>query len=178
MPYDEGIFIKKEVVETPIDNVFKNSSFTSSFYELYRNSCGVDFKIICKGKTFNVHKIVLIAHSPVLRTMLVEHKETKECIENTLNIDWVEIPTLQLMINFMYTGTIPDTLSGDEFVDLLQLADRYNITLLHTLCQDRLIKLHLLELNVYELLKVSDTFTAQFLMDACIKMVILIFLFY
>uniref|UniRef100_A0A0N5BBJ4 BTB domain-containing protein n=1 Tax=Strongyloides papillosus TaxID=174720 RepID=A0A0N5BBJ4_STREA len=78
IPDDKEVYIKEENVQAPRNDAFQNSSYALKFNELYEDSCEVDFQIVCKEETFNVYKVVLIAHGSVFRTMLVYHKETKE----------------------------------------------------------------------------------------------------
>uniref|UniRef100_A0A0N5BTM0 BTB domain-containing protein n=1 Tax=Strongyloides papillosus TaxID=174720 RepID=A0A0N5BTM0_STREA len=169
IPNDKGIFCKEEPVKPPMDDVSHYINHASPLKKMYDSSDEADCEIICNGEVLKVHKFMLIAYSPVFRAMF-EHKETKEAEENTIKIVDAELPTLQMMIDYIYTGTIPELLNDDQIVDLLQLADKYDIQPLNHLCQDRLI-FHLTELNVCELLQVSEACEAQSLMDACVRLV-------
>uniref|UniRef100_A0A0K0EZI4 Speckle-type POZ protein (inferred by orthology to a human protein) n=1 Tax=Strongyloides venezuelensis TaxID=75913 RepID=A0A0K0EZI4_STRVS len=169
IPDDKGIFCKEKIVKPPMDNVPHYVNYTSQFKKMYDSSSEVDCQIICNGTILSVHKFMLIAHSSVFNAMF-KHKETKESEEKTIKIVDAELPALKMMIDYIYSGMIPELLSNDEIIDLLQLADKYDIKPLNHLCQDRL-KLRLTKSNVCELLIVSEACKAQSLMNACIELV-------
>uniref|UniRef100_A0A0K0EZI5 Speckle-type POZ protein (inferred by orthology to a human protein) n=1 Tax=Strongyloides venezuelensis TaxID=75913 RepID=A0A0K0EZI5_STRVS len=169
IPDDKGIFCKEEVVKPPMDDVSHYINHASQLKKMYESSDEADCQIICNGTVLNVHKFMLIAYSPVFNAMF-EHKETKESKENIIKIVDENLQTLETMIDYIYSGTIPELLNDDEIIDLLQLADKYDIQPLYHLCQDRLI-FHLTEMNVCEMLQVSEAYKAQSLMDACIRLV-------
>uniref|UniRef100_A0A0N5BTL8 BTB domain-containing protein n=1 Tax=Strongyloides papillosus TaxID=174720 RepID=A0A0N5BTL8_STREA len=166
---DKGLHYSEESVKPPLDNVSHYMNYISKFKKMYDSSDKTDCQIICEGEVLKVHKFMLISHSSVFYAMF-EHKGTKEAKENTIKIVDTELPTLKMMIDYIYTGTIPELLDDNETINLLQLADKYDIQPLNRLCQDRLI-FHLTESNVCELLKISDACKAHFLRDVCIRLV-------
>lgn len=78
-------------------------------------------------KKFPTHKILLAAHSPVLRNMLKNSDVSSMFIDITDN-------DMELLLQFIYTGTIKDVMKQD-CLKLLEIADKFQLTQLFTLTQ-------------------------------------------
>lgn len=78
-------------------------------------------------KKFPTHKILLAAHSPVLRNMLKNSELTSMFIDISDN-------DMELLLQFIYTGTIKDVMKQD-CLKLLEIADKFQLTQLFTLTQ-------------------------------------------
>lgn len=86
-------------------------------------------------KSFEVHKNILCARSPVFHAMFTGNLE--EGTTNILDIPDIDEITVDLMLRYLYTGTF----SEDETVDLYSLyyaADKYQINSLADWCSDLL----------------------------------------
>ncbi|XP_075989418.1 BTB and MATH domain-containing protein 40-like [Anticarsia gemmatalis] len=79
------------------------------------------------NKKFPTHKILLAAHSPVLRNMIKDSKLT------SLFID-LNDSDMELLIEFIYTGTIKDVMNQD-CLKLLEIADKFKLKPLFMLIQ-------------------------------------------
>ncbi|XP_072935316.1 uncharacterized protein CkIIbeta isoform X2 [Epargyreus clarus] len=71
------------------------------------------------GKEYKVHKIVLAAHSPVIRDAI----KAKDCNAYCLNISDEEI---ELLLQYLYTGTINDILN-QSFEVLLDISEKFQL---------------------------------------------------
>ncbi|KAJ8734502.1 hypothetical protein PYW08_013752 [Mythimna loreyi] len=78
-------------------------------------------------KKFPTHKILLAAHSPVLRNMLKNSELTSMFIDISDN-------DMELLLQFIYTGTIKDVMKQD-CLKLLEIADKFQLVQLFTLAQ-------------------------------------------
>jgi len=109
-----------------------------------------DFQIVCKHRTFDVHKAVLAARSDVMDAMLAG--DTIETKENRLHIRDFDPDEVANLITFMYTGKVD---RDDVSHTLLLLADKYNVCDLVTECEDLLIK-NITDANAVDLLDISS----------------------
>ncbi|KAJ8734325.1 hypothetical protein PYW07_014876 [Mythimna separata] len=78
-------------------------------------------------KKFPTHKILLAAHSPVLRNMLKNSDLTSMFIDISDN-------DMDLLLQFIYTGTIKEVMKQD-CLKLLEIADKFQLVQLFTLAQ-------------------------------------------
>ena len=78
-------------------------------------------KLVVGGKEFAVHKTVLASRSPVFAGMF--RNETKESVENRIELADLSVEVCELFLRYIYTGKV-NRFSLDRFgVDLLVLAD-------------------------------------------------------
>jgi hypothetical protein len=85
------------------------------------------------GEEFNVHKFILIANSEVFAAMF-RHKNTKEFRESRIQIKDSSITAVRQMINYMYTGKVPDSYydydvddAEKDILPLMAIAHKYQI---------------------------------------------------
>ncbi|KAI6228985.1 Speckle-type POZ protein [Aphelenchoides fujianensis] len=131
----------------------------SRLNQMYVTGEGSDFVIECEGRTFDVHRFMLMAHSEVFRAMF-KHKGTIESIESKL----------VLKDTNPYSGALPESFLDEHASALMQIAEKYAMDPLKLLCQEKLIS-RLTGNNVCFMLDVADTHNADLLMEACIPMV-------
>ncbi len=94
-----------------------------------------DVKIECQGGTFDCHKAILAARSPVFLAMFEANMKENET--NIVNFDDFKARIVAEMLNFIYTGNISseDTLS-EIASELLAAADKYQLDLLKSICEE------------------------------------------
>ena len=95
-----------------------------------------DVEISCYETVFPCHRLVLAANSPVFKAMLLAdmiEKKTK-----TIIIEDSKPETVAAMLSFIYTGDIADGKLSELAVDLLEVADKYQLGFLRTVCEDKL----------------------------------------
>ena len=95
-----------------------------------------DLAIVVEGAEINCHKFVLRCRSPVFSAMLAH--EMQESSTRKIEIKDFSEETVRQMVYFMYQGR----LKGDETFseELLQISDKYELTLLKEKCEEALIK--------------------------------------
>ena len=98
------------------------SEVTRNIGKLLLNDEFSDFKIICQGKVFNVHRNILTCSSDVFQPMLTN--DTQEKQTGQLVIEDMEADTVEDMVNYIYTGTVKDTVLDGKAMDLFVVADR------------------------------------------------------
>ncbi|CAL1279990.1 unnamed protein product [Larinioides sclopetarius] len=95
------------------------------------NCCLADVYLKCGEASIPAHKIILSARSPVFAAMF--KNPMKENHENEVVIDDMEVPVLQLMLTYVYTGNLSD-LTVSSASDLLYAADKYQLGDLKKVC--------------------------------------------
>ena len=96
-----------------------------------------DLAIVVEGTEIKCHKFVLRCRSPVFSAMLAHNM--KESSTRKIQIKDFSEETVRQMVYFMYQGRLKE---GDETFseDLLQISDKYELTLLKEKCEEALIK--------------------------------------
>ncbi|XP_013166552.1 PREDICTED: uncharacterized protein LOC106117028 [Papilio xuthus] len=111
------------------DNVINRVKLNHDFGELLSNESSKDFELKTpSGKVYKIHKLVLIAQSPVLR------KTLKNLNEKSLLLDICD-DDLELLLQFFYTGTI-NNVSEENCIQLLEMAGRFELRSLFLFMQD------------------------------------------
>lgn len=123
------------------------------FKSLLTDPIGSDFVIeSADGSKFEVHKMLLSASSEVFKAMLKEN--TAESQNSYLKLIDVGKEDLQYILEFIYTGTIEDV-ENANFLNLLTLSDRYNLTGLKEL-SEHVLSGRLTDGNCIETLAIAD----------------------
>ncbi|GBL99060.1 TD and POZ domain-containing protein 2 [Araneus ventricosus] len=107
--------------------------------KMYNNPIDSDLTLQIGDKIIHTHKIVLIARSAYFRRMF--QTEMKEQAENTVVVTDVLYPTMQKLVEFLYSGCFPESQDNDvqEIFDLYIAADKYDVVDLRALCGERLL---------------------------------------
>ena len=85
--------------------------------------------MVVEGKEFRVHKAILGAQSPVFAAMF-EH-ETKEQVENRVEIPDMSSDVFEHLLRFIYSGKVPEM--DKVALDLLSVADQVFLFVLNLL---------------------------------------------
>lgn len=132
---------------------YKDVKIHEAMANLFLNEDKSDFKIICEGKTYPCHKLIICSQSDVFNAMLDNNlMETKE---GQVEIKDILSDTMDVLLKFMYQGKVD---SQNVDVDLLIAADRYNVKKLVAICVNH-FKYNLSVNNAMEVL------TASYLVD-------------
>ena len=118
-----------------------HSGLSEDYLNLFNSGTHSDVEIICGEKTFQCHKSILSARSPVFRAMFKLDMEEKKKGKVEI-IDYTPI-VIDQMLYFIYTGGLQTSIEFDEeaqdnFEELLRAADQYQIEMLKEACEDSL----------------------------------------
>ncbi|XP_012279108.1 speckle-type POZ protein-like A [Orussus abietinus] len=109
----------------------------SPFMYLWTSGQFSDVVLKVSNKQFPAHKAILATHSIVFRKMF--ESDMEEAKKDMVDITDVEDPTLvELMLKFLYLGPSKDIM--DRALELIYLADKYDIETLKTTCSNALLK--------------------------------------
>ncbi|GFY68310.1 TD and POZ domain-containing protein 1 [Trichonephila inaurata madagascariensis] len=118
----------------------------------YMENLLCDTKLKTKTGSFPAHKYILSARSPVFKAMFTNdmRERNSECV----NIEDLNDDTVQSMLLYMYTATLPD-LQWDSACNLFTAADKYEILSLKSKCSS-FLKGNLTQDNALNLLILTD----------------------
>ena len=131
---------------------------TNQFYNLYQQDILTDYTLICAGESLKVHKAVLAARSEYWQALLTSGMV--EAVEDSSEVLAVNLPTLRLFLEFVYTGRVAGKLEPKQMELLLQAADFYGVFSLKEQCEEGLIA-SLEASNLMDRLVLADTFSAS-----------------
>ncbi|GFT35102.1 TD and POZ domain-containing protein 3 [Trichonephila clavipes] len=121
---------------------------------LYKENFLCDTKLVTKTKSFLAHKCILSARSPVFKAMF--NNDMRERNSECVNIEDLDEDTVQRMLLYMYTATLPD-LQWDSACDLYTASDKYEILSLKNECSS-FLKDSLSPANACNLLILADIY--------------------
>ena len=137
--------------------------------KLYAEKEFVDVKILCNGKTFNCHKIVLSCQSEVFKTM-IKNKSLTEKKTGIMKIEENDISSdiMEQLLYFLYHDKVKNAKMINP--NLLIAADKYNIQgLLDECCKYFESKLSLK--NALDILVLAETTNQKDLFDTASRFV-------
>ncbi|TVU24150.1 hypothetical protein EJB05_26551, partial [Eragrostis curvula] len=106
---------------------------------LLTSQVGADVTIQVGMETFTAHRLVLAARSPVLMAELfVQMKKNNMC---HIQMDDMEPRVLKAMLHYIYNDSLLEVEKEEALVmaqQLLAVADRYDLTRLKLICEDKL----------------------------------------
>lgn len=158
----------KESTKRVHQNIIDDIKYNHDLSALLTDSCCSDFTMeSAEGERFNVHRVVLVAHSEVFKAMLKQ--DTAESQNSYVKLVDVATDELKFVLEFMYSGTIKN-FDNCNVYNLLTLADQYNISGLRILSQYILSK-QLNSRNAIETLVIADMYNAKSLKIAAMKFI-------
>ncbi|KAF5452487.1 hypothetical protein F2P56_027481 [Juglans regia] len=126
-----------------------------------------DVTFLVEGRRFYAHRICLLASSDAFRAMFDGGYREKDARDIEIpNIRW---EVFQLMIRFIYTGSVEVTL--DVAQDLLRAADQYLLEGLKRLCEYTIARDISLD-NISSMYELSEAFHAMSLRHTCILFIL------
>ncbi|XP_074094796.1 speckle-type POZ protein-like [Cotesia typhae] len=154
----------------PIKNFCSSNSanqLANDLKRFYQSKINTDVTFFVGDKKFQVHKIILTSRSPVLAAMF-----THDMIEKNTNRVLVEDITPEIFEKFliyMYTDRVANL--DHVVLDLLKIADMYQLQSLKDICEASLIKSFKFK-NFFEIVDLADRHRAETLKEHAIKYVV------
>ncbi|CAL5011213.1 unnamed protein product [Urochloa decumbens] len=165
-----------KVTETTVGEVrVPPSDLSKDFEKLLMAGVETDVTFKVKGETFEAHRNVLAARSPVFKAQLygMVGVDNRSCI----TIEDIKPGIFKALLHFIYTDSLPDVqdIELDEIHEdedimkfLLVAADKYAMERLKLVCTSMLCK-SLDEKNVAATLALADLHNCSELRKACIE---------
>jgi len=127
------IFNSEAAVSKVIDKVNKNTLLTLLTDQKY-----TDVEVICHGKSFPCHKVILAAHSNVFQSII----DSKERDGQELKVEIPEcanVGVAEQFIKFFYTEKLENDFLEANLVLLLYLSDFFNMEHLHGAVEEKMV---------------------------------------
>ncbi|KAH7442183.1 hypothetical protein KP509_03G075700 [Ceratopteris richardii] len=121
------------------------------------------------GSPVPAHRVVLAGRSPVFRAMFCS-SPMKEAMSGIVLIDDFNEEVLAAFVGFFYTATVAPEALQKHAIELLGAAEKYNVELLHVLCENAIantIDQH----NAISILEVARKFGSHILQAAVLEFV-------
>eukprot|EP00494_Astrolonche_serrata_P032143 UN32412 len=97
---------------------------------MFKENIATDLKIECGEKTFSCHKAMLGVHSTVFKSMF--ENDFVEKTTRTLEIKDFKPDIVLALLQYIYSGKVNN--NDIDFVSLVLIAEKYNITPLAKHC--------------------------------------------
>ncbi|XP_051169084.1 protein maternal effect lethal 26-like [Leptopilina boulardi] len=140
------------------------STLINNFKPFLINDTLSDVVFQINSKEFPAHKIVLASVSPVFEKMFTH--QMKENLTNTVQINDADSDCFKEMLNYIYTGNV-ENLNTMAF-GLYELANKYDISTLQTICEKCLI-VNLAVDNAISIFQLADQYNNLNLKKKCIE---------
>ncbi|XP_044586116.1 speckle-type POZ protein B-like [Cotesia glomerata] len=124
--------------------------------------------VIFSMKLELAHKVILAAHSEVFAKML--QSEMKEAKNNEINIEDLDPEIILEMLHYCYKGTLKTTNNVQIVLQVLKVADIYQIIKLKDFCEHRLM-IEISSDNVLDIIDVADDSNAVDLRQEAIEFI-------
>jgi len=128
-----ALMTEDDVLEDSNPYINNESCISTVVSDLYTRQLLCDVTLNVGGTIFQAHKLILCAHSDVFQAMLLDKRWTEAAQSViTLHEEQECVKVFEDFLQFMYTGKV----KRDSFIilPLLELADKYNVKGLTSIC--------------------------------------------
>lgn len=169
----EELRVEERMPASPLV-VVPPSNLHLNFGDLLASKQGADVSFLVAGETFEAHRCVLAARSPVFKAEVfgTMKESTRGAV---IRIDDMDAQVFKALLNFVYTDTLPgfeDGMKKQEEAALAQhllvAADRYNLERLKLICEDRLCG-HIDTASAATILALAEQHHCCGLKEACFR---------
>ena len=150
--YGSGFYLTIVLQIGQDGNAHENSEMINCASK-FNNFSTSDFKVVCQDTVFHVHQQILEQKSEYFAALL-----RNDCLENQkkeLNIEDFEPKTIEMLLRYIYNGTICLSRSTSDNIEklknLMLIADKYNFKELFKTCDSYLAQWHAFMLNLFSL---------------------------
>lgn len=128
-----------------------------------------DVRFEVQGRVIHAHKFILFARCEYFRRMFTSGY--KESTDSTITLPDVSYDVFLCVLTFLYTGK-PREITADHAIEVLNLANLYNIEPLKRVCTDIMISRSLSVPNAAYILQAADTYQAPQLRKKCLEFMV------
>ncbi|CAJ0963859.1 unnamed protein product, partial [Mesorhabditis belari] len=168
MPDISRIICKRATVNPLWTTEEISASHIREELDLLHSGEGSDFIVLVENQEFLVHSHKLRAHSSVFRAML-SHGNVAESKDRVLKMEGDPL-AVKLMLEYIYCGRIMSETAWENYVNVMILAEKYDISDLKCVCEQQLINATSRD-NVCDILSLADLHNAHSLYAHCLDVV-------
>lgn len=151
----------------PIKLKIPNKEMPVNFLSLYEDKFLTDYTIVCKGRVFHVHRLVLAARSTVFKNIIDGQIENQE--EPEIKIKNFDFETTEHMLHYIYTDEIKMNITPNILEKLLMIAEHYELEKLKLLCVNELSKNLQSISEVLEVFSIANTYNVGDFKEAVLQ---------
>ena len=130
------IFSGSEDVKSGLNKARGLEQVSQHIGKLFNDKEFSDVEIKCGGEIFNCHKAILSTRSDVFRAMF--QADMAESRTQEVTIRDMDSEVAREMLHFIYTGGTTEDVLKDKARKLLEAAERYQLGVLKSICEDYL----------------------------------------
>jgi len=117
---------------------------------------------------FHAHRAFLVSRSPYFHGLFCNSFNEADIAANTVEVQECGVDCVKETLEYLYTWKIPESEDEDVLLEILQLADYWNIPGLFEAIQIRIINLGLISVDTYKSLRgTADKYRGVILQEAC-----------
>ncbi|KAE8735761.1 BTB/POZ domain-containing protein [Hibiscus syriacus] len=148
---------KKPSTDTEED-LIKRISFLSGFMVAFKEQIHTDIKLRPNnGPSISAHKSLLAARSEIFKNILSsDNYKASPSDAETLTLPELNIEELKALLEFLYTGDLPEDKFKEHVFTLYVAADKYEIRYLQDACERYMLN-SLNASNALDILEFSDS---------------------
>jgi hypothetical protein len=128
-----------------------------------------DIDVVAGDRVFHCHKVIMASRSDVFEAML-SHGNVEECQEGKIVLD-NDPDVAMLFLKFIYTDQFPGVLDEDKAVQVLMMADKYNVPKMKRTCSKFLAECITIE-NCSSILIAGRRGNSQILENKCCAFIV------
>ena len=149
----------------------RQASVAEDLKKFYLSKEMSDVQIKCGDQTFDCHKVILSARSPVFNRMLLS--EMKEKASGVVDLTDTTPEVVRELLEFIYTGNccIDGNADPEIVCGLLEAADKYELEHLKEMCQYTLSSAVTAD-NCLQYLALGDMYGTQMLKKRALEMIV------
>ena len=160
-----------EIMDSDLNARIPRCQLAEDFTEMLENPTSSDVKISVGNQTFDAHKAILAARSPVFAAMF-DH-DMLEKNSNIVTIKGIKPDVFKELLTFIYTGEAPKINYLTMGFQLLAAADKYDLERLKIICEVEIIRKLKLNLDyVCRILVAADRYNARLIKTECLNMIV------
>ena len=148
-----------------------SSELIQTQFEFFQDDLFTDLEIKVDGGSISCHRLVVAAHSSVIKAMLTSGM--KEALSNTVSLPSISKAVMTEVIRFMYTGQV-EMDSEDMLLHTLAACDYLDLSTFKTPLLKCVISTVSVD-NVFHMLAFATEYNIPLLLDACHRVMYLSF---
>ncbi|XP_053593008.1 uncharacterized protein LOC103568510 [Microplitis demolitor] len=149
------------------DLVFDN--FYDDLQQFLKSQELSDVTLVIGEVEIPAHKVVLAAHSPVFKAMLLSGM--KEAKEGEIEIKNLDADIISEMLEYFYKGETKASFDTEVALKMMELAEIYQISKLKSICQNTLLNNMSID-NIFDIVDVADDHNIEKLREQAIKFMV------
>ena len=159
---------EKLTIARPIRKLDDKMQVLDDLEKLLQSGEFSDFEFTIGERKFPVHKAILHSRSPYFKAMFMQDFEEK--VTNSVPIEDIDADMFTELLEYLYTSKLPELTDEIKAIEVLIIADKYQLDSLKTIAENELSAKMTAE-SMFNLLMVADTYNAAVLKTNAMKFI-------